>query len=96
MGLSFGSCSGNNGLSNEMPNDRFLYTSSNGVGNSVFRLNIQSDGTLLEIDTDSGTEGVQGYLTGGTGDANDGKFDGQNSIIMLGNYLLVVNAGGIS
>ena len=89
----FFSCGRNMSLDVASIDERFLYTSSNAINNSVFRLNIQSDGTLLEVDTILSTNRVDGYATGGTGDADDGDFDGQNSIIIVDSYLLVINAG---
>lgn len=66
---------------------RFLYTSSNDpAGNNVIVLSIGPDGGLTEIAT---------VPTGGPGDADEGDFDGQNSLFIIPgtNYLLVVNAG---
>ena len=67
--------------------ERFLYTSTNDpVENHVIGLAIGEDGLLTEFGA---------FTTGGTGDADDGDFDGQHSIYIIPGtpYLLVVNAG---
>ncbi len=67
--------------------DRFLYTSSNdSSGNTIIVLSIGQKGELTQIGN---------VPTGGVGDADDGDFDGQNSlhIIPVTDYLLAVNSG---
>ncbi len=81
--LILGSCD-NSGSSNR---ERFLYTSSNDPsGNTIIVLSIGNEGELSQIGN---------VPTGGAGDADDGDFDGQNSLHIIPgtNYLLAVNAG---
>jgi 6-phosphogluconolactonase (cycloisomerase 2 family) len=63
-----------------------LYSSTNdSSGNHVVSFAIKENGQLEQVDTT--------YTTNGVGDADDGDFDGQSSIRVIDNYLLVVNAG---
>jgi hypothetical protein len=74
------------------PSEKFLYTSTNDpTGNHVIAMAIGGDGLLTEIYSEAGTA----FPTGGTGDADDGDFDGQHAIYIIPgtSYLLVVNAG---
>ncbi len=74
--------------------ERYLYTSTNSTaGNKIIQLSIGSNGLVTEVDQGSDTTIVQAFSTGGKGDSADGDFDGQNSLIIVGNYLLAVNAG---
>jgi len=84
--ISINSCDSSGGSSSE----RFLYTSSNdSAGNNIIVLSIGRDGGLNEIGN---------VPTGGVGDADDGDFDGQNSLHIIPGttYLLAVNAGDSS
>lgn len=77
-------------------NTRFLYTSSNATANTIITLKIDGDGSVVEVDQDDNKEGVQALTTGGTGDAADDDFDGQNALVIFRggtDYLLAVNAG---
>ncbi|MGB0893058.1 MAG: hypothetical protein ACPGUD_01515 [Parashewanella sp.] len=66
-------------------NTRFLYTSTNDINaNQVIQFNIADNGSLIE---------QQAVPTGGVGDADDGDFDTQGAIRIIGDKLLVVNAG---
>lgn len=68
-------------------NAGYLYTSTNdNSGNGVVALGRRSDGSLLELPGSP-------YLTGAAGDAADGDFDTQGGVRIIGDYLLVVNAG---
>jgi len=81
--LGISSCDGSVGTKSE----RFLYTSSNDpTGNNIIILSIGEQGQLSQIGN---------IPTGGNGDADDGDFDGQNSLHILPdtNYLLAVNSG---
>lgn len=67
--------------------EKYLYTSSNdAAGNTIITLSIGQDGRLTQIGN---------IPTGGVGDADEGDFDGQNSLHIIPgtNYLLAVNAG---
>lgn len=65
----------------------YLYTTTNAnTGNGVIVLGRQSDGSLLEL---TGSP----YSTGAAGDAADGDFDTQGGVRIIGDFLLVVNAG---
>jgi len=66
----------------------FVYTSTNNTaGNAVIAMGRSRDGSLVELPGSP-------YATGGNGDAAEGDFDTQWALRMVGNYLLVVNAGG--
>lgn len=71
----------------------FVYTSTNGEGtNQVIKLDRLGDGSLTnEISYSTFSEGGANTAVGG--DAV-GDFDSQNAIQIIGDYLLVVNAGG--
>lgn len=72
---------------NNSDRERFLYTSSNDSdGNTIIVLSIGAHGQLAQI---------ANIPTGGVGDADEGDFDGQNSLHIISgtNYLLAVNAG---
>ena len=65
----------------------YLYTSTNAsTGNAVILLGRRRDGTVVELEKSP-------YPTGGNGDAAEGDFDTQWALRIVGNYLLVVNAG---
>ncbi len=65
----------------------YLYLSNNApTENGIIILKRFSDGTLEEASNSP-------VSTGGTGDADDGDFDGQWSLRRIDNWLLVVNAG---
>ena len=72
-------------------NTRYIYTSTNSSieseGNSVIRFTVLENGDLQE----SGT-----FPTGDIGDADDGDFDTQGAMRIIGDKLLVVNAGETS
>lgn len=77
------SCSSSN--SPDSTSERFLYTSTNdSSGNAIIQFNINADGSVAQ---------QTATFTGGNGDAAEGDFDGQNSLIVIDNYLLAVNAG---
>jgi len=81
--ISISSCDSINGFDRE----EFLYTSSNDPsGNTIIALSIGPQGQLTQIGN---------IPTGGVGDADDGDFDGQNSLHIIPGttYLLAVNAG---
>ncbi len=79
--------SGNN-ASTAVVNQTHLYSSTNNAaGNNVVAFEIQSGGGLTQVGS---------FPTGGLGDADEGDFDGQSSIRVIGNHLLVVNAGELS
>ncbi len=64
---------------------RFLYTSTNSSDNNeVIRFTTQPDGELTL---------PARFPTGGVGDSDDGDFDAQGSLLIIDDYLLVVNAG---
>ncbi|WP_133406032.1 hypothetical protein [Parashewanella tropica] len=64
---------------------RFIYTSTNDVqDNRVISFAVADDGSLIERAS---------FSTGGVGDADDGDIDAQGTIRILGDKLLVVNAG---
>ncbi|RYV03075.1 hypothetical protein SOPP22_06280 [Shewanella sp. OPT22] len=69
-------------------NTKFLYTSTNSSiaseGNKVIGFKIAEDGSLTEFDH---------FPTGGIGDADDGDFDAQGAMRVIGDKLLVINAG---
>ncbi len=76
-------CSGSD--NEDVPSEKYLYTSTNDTsGNVIIKLDISDNGGVTQSTT---------YTTEGFGDAADGDFDGQNSLIVVGNYLLAVNAG---
>jgi len=63
-----------------------LFTSTNGSSdNVVVSFTINKDTGAVEQD--------ETYSTGDYGDSAEGDFDGQSSIRVMGDYLLVVNAG---
>jgi hypothetical protein len=76
-----------NSNDNSNNNTGYIYTSTNETaGNAVIALARHRDGSVTEI-------GKSPYLTGDAGDAAEGDFDTQWSLRLLGEYLLVVNAG---
>ncbi len=92
LGLS--ACGSSETTTSSPSSERFLFTSSNATaGNRIVTLEINSDGSLTEIDQDANMPGVQASPTGGFGDSAEGDFDGQESLHIIGNYLLAVNAG---
>ncbi len=70
---------------------RYIYTSTNSSleseGNGVIRFRVSDDGDLREAGT---------FPTGDMGDADDGDFDTQGAMRIIGDKLLVVNAGETS
>ena len=72
------------GIAYAAENQSHLYTSTNDAGGNVV--------LVMEIDG-GGLKQVNTYSTGGVGDADDGDFDSQSSMRVIGDYLLVVNAG---
>lgn len=65
----------------------YLYTSTNSsAGNGIIALGKKQDGSLTELPNSP-------YATGAAGDAADGDFDTQWGMRIVGDYLLVVNAG---
>lgn len=71
----------------------YLYTSTNGEGaNNVVRFSRHDDGSLTDEKAFATTSnGGANVLAGG--DAH-GDFDAQGAVQIIGNYLLVTNAGG--
>jgi hypothetical protein len=71
----------------------FIYTTTNGEGtNQVLKLDRFSDGSVGNEIAYS-TQSMGGSNTAAGGDAK-GDFDSQNAVQIIGDYLLVVNAGG--
>ncbi len=62
----------------------FIYTSTNDADGNVV-LVMKADGGAIEQ--------TNTYRTRGVGDADDGDFDSQSAMRVIGDYLLVVNAG---
>ncbi len=74
-----------NKLVPETSQTKYLYISTNDIrGNRVVGLTIDTNGQLNEFNS---------YDTLGVGDADDGDFDAQGAMRIIGDYLLVVNAG---
>ena len=71
----------------------YLYTSTNGEGmNSVVRFSRHDDGSITDEKAFS-TTSLGGANVKVGGDAH-GDFDSQGAVQIIGNYLLVTNAGG--
>ena len=65
---------------------QYIYISTNDIdGNQVVGFSIDDEGGLTEFDAP--------FDTGGYGDAEDGDFDAQGAIRIIGDHLLVVNPG---
>ena len=78
---------GKNAGDNGNNNTGYIYTSTNSsAGNAVIALARKRDGSVEELKSSP-------YPTGDKGDAAEGDFDTQWALRMVGEYLLVVNAG---
>ena len=65
-------------------NQSHLYTSTNDPGGNIV--------VVMKVGN-GGIEQTNAYRTRGVGDADDGDFDSQSAMRIIGDYLLVVNAG---
>ena len=65
-------------------NQSHLYTSTNDPGGNIV--------VVMKVGN-GGIEQTNAYRTRGAGDADDGDFDSQSAMRIIGDYLLVVNAG---
>lgn len=97
MMIAAAACKRGNGdiLKDEDPNKvvGYIYTSTNGEQtNNVVRFSRHQDGTLTD-EVAYSTNSLGGANVAAGGDAH-GDFDAQGSVQIIGNYLLVVNAGG--
>ncbi|CAA0113962.1 Uncharacterised protein [BD1-7 clade bacterium] len=76
------------GVQQTEPDTKYLYTSTNSPsGNRVVAFSVATDGLLQELGS---------FPTGSPGDADEGDFDGQGAIRVIGDYLLVANAGDVA
>ena len=95
LALTFTGCIKDHDLSPPADNDvaGYLYTSTNGEStNQVVRFSRLGNGELIDETTYS-TDSKGGANRAAGGDAH-GDFDSQGALKIMGNYLLVVNAGG--